>query len=223
MTKVGSQAVSIRALLLCLAAVLGAAGCNNDGSSSGSSSSGSSSLSSLGLSISGQPPQQAAIGQVYSFTPAVKAAAGSAAAIGFSIRNKPTWASFNTASGRLDGTPGANDVGSYPGIVISASSGSAQASLGGFTITVLQKGAVLLSWDAPTTNTDGSPLADLAGYTIHYGTIESLLTQSVTVDNPNTSYAFQNLAAGVWYFAISAVTSAGIDGAMSDPVSATIN
>ncbi len=30
-------------------------------------------------------------------------------------------------------------------------------------------GTITLAWDAPTTNTDGTPLTDLAGYKIYYG------------------------------------------------------
>ena len=30
---------------------------------------------------------------------------------------------------------------------------------------------VTLSWDPPTTNADGTPLTDLAGYKVYYGTI----------------------------------------------------
>lgn len=215
--KVCARAGSIGGFLLGVVAFAVTSGCNNDVSSTSSTAS-----TSAGLSISGTPATQAAINQVYSFTPVVSGSA-STAMVGFSIQNKPTWATFNTSSGRLEGTPTSADVGSYPGIVISASTGSAQASLAGFTVTVLPGGSVILSWQAPTTNTDGSALADIAGYTIHYGTIASLLTQSVNVDNPTTSYSIENLSAGVWYFAISAYTSAGVDGALSDVVSATLN
>jgi len=31
-------------------------------------------------------------------------------------------------------------------------------------------GSALLSWNAPSTNEDGTPLTDLAGYKIYYGT-----------------------------------------------------
>ena len=215
--KFGAQAFSIGGRLLCVAALTVAAGCTSDGSASSSSA-----ATSAGLQISGSPAQQALIGQAYAFTPVVKDASAPAA-VGFSIQNKPGWATFNTASGELHGTPTSADVGNYPGIVISASTSGAQASLAGFTITVPQAGAVVVSWQAPATNTDGSPVADVSGYTIHYGTIASLLTQSVTVDNPNTSYTFQNLTSGVWYFALSANSSAGVQGAVSDPVSMTVD
>lgn len=149
-------------------------------------------------------------------------AAASTASVGFSIQNKPLWATFNTSSGQLSGTPSSSDVGSYPNIVIGASNGSASAALAGFTITVPKAGTVTLDWQAPSANTDGSPLTDVAGYTIQYGTIESLLTQSTTVDSQTTSHTLENLTPGVWYFAVSAYTSDGIQGALSEVVSTTV-
>lgn len=221
MRKFCAQAVLSGGRLLCIAAIAVVVGCNGDGSTS-SSGTGSSVATSASLHISGSPATQAVIGQAYAFTPVVTDSE-TAGPVGFSIQNKPTWATFNTSSGELDGTPTSTDAGSYPNIVISASTSGAQAALAGFTITVLPLGDVVVSWQAPTTNTDGSPLANVAGYTIHYGTIASLLLQSATVDNPTTSYTFQNLASGAWYFAISAVSSAGVEGAWSEPVSVTVN
>jgi hypothetical protein len=46
------------------------------------------------------------------------------------------WASFDSATGRLSGTPGAGDVGVYTNIVISVSDAEASASLSAFSITV---------------------------------------------------------------------------------------
>lgn len=216
--KIGARTLLIGGLLLAAAVIVTTTGCNGDSSSAPSSSAATSST----LSISGTPATQAAIGQTYSFRPVVSDSAAPAA-VGFSIQNKPMWATFNTSSGQLAGTPASADVGSYPGIVISASTAGAQASLTGFTITVLQKGTVVLSWEAPTTNTDGSPLTDIAGYIVHYGTIASLLTQSAALDTATDGYSLSALAPGIWYFAISATNSAGVEGAWSDVVSATVN
>src|SRR5690606_18051920 len=54
----------------------------------------------------------------------------------FSISNRPSWASFDSATGRLSGTPGAADVRTYSNIVISVSDGEASAALPGFSIVV---------------------------------------------------------------------------------------
>jgi mannan endo-1,4-beta-mannosidase len=66
----------------------------------------------------------------------VQASAPAGQPVGYSIQNKPTWATFNTATGALQGTPRAADVGKYPNVVISASDGASTASLPAFNITV---------------------------------------------------------------------------------------
>lgn len=66
----------------------------------------------------------------YKFVPeAVNAAS-------FSISNKPSWASFDVATGALTGTPKASDAGVYQDIVITATNVSGSASLPPFSITV---------------------------------------------------------------------------------------
>jgi hypothetical protein len=205
-----SSARSIGGLLVCAVAAVAMAGCNFDGSSPSSSA----------LSISGTPATQAAVGQAYSFKPVVTGSAASSA-VGFSIQNKPMWATFSTSSGQLQGSPAIEDVGSYSNIIISASTGGAQASLVAFTINVTKSGSVTLNWQAPKTNTDGTPLKDVAGYTINYGTGATHLVHTVKV--AATSYTFQNLEQGVWFFSVSAYTTAGVEGAPSAAVSTQVN
>jgi hypothetical protein len=84
--------------------------------------------------ITGTPSGAATVGSAYSFTPA--ASDVDKQPLGFSIANKPSWASFNTATGALTGTPGAGNVGSFANIVISVSDGLSQAALPAFGITV---------------------------------------------------------------------------------------
>jgi Fibronectin type III domain len=80
-----------------------------------------------------------------------------------------------------------------------------------------------LSWQAPTTNTDGAALTDLAGYRIYYGMNHDDLTQTVQLTGLGLqTYVIDNLGTGTWYFAIKAVTSAGVESALSDVVSKTI-
>ncbi|MCJ7557736.1 MAG: putative Ig domain-containing protein, partial [Gammaproteobacteria bacterium] len=64
----------------------------------------------------------------------------------FSILNKPAWASFDTGTGRLSGRPGATDVGSYSGIVISVTDGIDTTNGNAFEVVVDAAGA-------PVTNT----------------------------------------------------------------------
>ena len=184
-------------------------------------------------SISGQPATAATVGTAYSFTPQASGANGDA--LSFSITNKPSCATFSIATGTISGTPAAADVGTDSGIVISVSNGEASASLAPFSITVSQPagsgsgsgsgstGTATLTWTAPTTNTDGSALTDLAGYHVYYGTSASALTTVVDVANPATmTYTVTDLASGTWYFAVNAYTTSGLQSALSNPVSKSI-
>ena len=173
--------------------------------------------------ISGTPATSANAGTAYSFTPTAADPNGNA--LTFSIQNPPSWASFNTQSGNLSGTPGSADAGTYSNIIISVSDGTSTASLAAFSIIVTQvaNGSATVTWTAPTQNTDGSALTNLAGFNIYYGTSASNLNQSVQIANPGlTTYALGNLAPGAWYFAVNAYTTAGAESALSSIASKTI-
>jgi len=161
--------------------------------------------------IAGAPPIAAQVGQPYQFTPSATDPDGDA--LSYSIQNRPAWASFNAATGALSGTPAAPDAGSYAGIVISASDGKATASLAPFTLAVAAATSTAeLAWTKPANNEDGTPLTDLAGYKIRYGTSPGTLTELVDVAGAEiTSASIAGLAAGTWYFSISSYTSAGVE------------
>jgi hypothetical protein len=82
--------------------------------------------------ISGTPPTTATVGTAYSFQPTAADADGNT--LGFSITNRPSWASFSTTTGRLSGTPTA--TGTFSNIVIRVSDGKTTASLPAFSINV---------------------------------------------------------------------------------------
>jgi uncharacterized lipoprotein NlpE involved in copper resistance len=85
-------------------------------------------------------------------------------------------------------------------------------------------GVATLSWDAPTTTTTGAALTDLSGYHIYYGIDQNNLSESVTLNSIGIeTYVIENLGGGTWYFAIKAVTSAGVESPLSDVVSKTIS
>jgi hypothetical protein len=84
--------------------------------------------------ITGTPPTTATVGTHYAFTP--KASEPDGDPLSFSIKNKPSWATFSIATGTLSGTPAAANVGTYSNIVISTSTGHASASLAAFSIAV---------------------------------------------------------------------------------------
>ena len=173
--------------------------------------------------ITGAPGTAVMHGTQYAFTPTGHDPDG--AALTYSIANAPAWASFDAATGCLSGTPGAEHVGATHGIVISVSDGERSTSLAAFTLTVhaVATGSATLSWLPPTTNSDGSPLTNLAGYKIYWGNAPDSFPSSVTLDNPGlTRYVVTDLVPGTWFFVATALNGAGVESAFSSPVSGTI-
>jgi hypothetical protein len=83
---------------------------------------------------------------------------------------------------------------------------------------------VTLSWQPPTQNTNGSPITDLAGYMIHYGTAPADYKQVARIQNAGlTRFVLDNLAKGTYYFAISAYNTNGLESELSGEVMATLN
>lgn len=178
------------------------------------------------VALTGTPATGVTAGQNYAFQPTVSAGAGT---VTFQIQGKPTWASFNASTGALTGTPAAANEGTTAGITITASNGSSSASIGPFEIVVNappaspSTGSATLSWTEPTENTNGTPLTDLAGYHIYYGTSAGAWTSTITIlDATETSYVVSGLATGTYYFAVVAFNSEGIDSADSNVGSKTI-
>ncbi len=69
-------------------------------------------------------------GEAYEFTPTVTDLDGDV--LEFTITRKPSWASFDRATGRLVGTPDMGDVGPYTNITISVADRHASAVLRSF-------------------------------------------------------------------------------------------
>ncbi len=173
--------------------------------------------------ISGSPATSVVAGNAYSFTPSTTDPTG--AALIFSIKNAPSWASFDNATGELSGTPTPADVGTYSNITISVSDGTTSASLPSFPIAVTDNasGSVTLDWVAPTANTDGTALTNLAGYWLYYGTSANAMTKTVMIANPGIlTYVLSNLSPGTWYFALTAYTTANVQSDQSAVASGSI-
>ncbi|ABS06337.1 putative Ig domain-containing protein [Shewanella baltica] len=92
--------------------------------------------------ISGTPTLSVNQDVSYQFTPTASDSVGDV--LSFSIANKPAWATFNTTTGTLSGTPSNQDVGVTNGIIISVSDGALSASLPAFNLSVVNIN------DAPT-------------------------------------------------------------------------
>jgi len=74
--------------------------------------------------ISGSPLLSVLTGVLYSFQPSASDPDGNS--LTFSIQNRPSWATFNTATGQLSGTPGLLDILTYSNIIISVTDGTAR-------------------------------------------------------------------------------------------------
>jgi hypothetical protein len=170
--------------------------------------------------ISGTPATSVLAGSAYAFQPSATDADGNA--LTFSISNKPAWATFSTANGRLSGTPATGNVGTYGNIVISATDGKATASLPAFSIQVnaasAQTGTVTLSWTAPTKRADGTPLslADIHGYRIHYGTSAGDYTGHVDLaDGTAQQVTLTDLPLGTYYLVMTTYDVVGLESGYS--------
>ncbi len=166
--------------------------------------------------ISGNPGGVAIAGRVYTFTPTASDPGGDP--LVFSVQNAPGWATLNSVTGELSGTPSLADLGTFAKITLSVADGTHSASLAQFSIVVTEtaQGQATLTWVPPAQNTDGTALTNLAGYRIYYGSQANSLTLTIEINNPGTTdYVVGNLTPGTWYFAISALTSAHAESAES--------
>ena len=175
--------------------------------------------------ISGTPANSVTDGQTYSFTPTASDP-DSGQSLTFSITNRPSWANFDAATGRLSGTPTSAHAGTYSGITISVSDGQASATLPQFSINVLAatSGSATVRWSPPTSFEDGTPISNLAGYRVVYGQSSTALSQSITIPSAViTSATIEDLSRGTWYFAVKAYTTANVESNLSNIASKTIN
>lgn len=84
-------------------------------------------------------------------------------------------------------------------------------------------GTATLEWTAPTENSDGSALTDLAGYKVHYGASSGSYSQTIEAGNV-TTYQVTGLPEGfTYYFVVTAYNQARVEGEPSNEASKTIN
>ncbi len=174
--------------------------------------------------ISGTPVTAAKTNQPYAFQPTASDPDGDK--VTFKVYNKPAWATFDPTTGRLAGTPSSSSTGKFGNITIVASDGTQSDELGPFEITVAAAtttGSATLSWQPPTENADGSPLTNLAGYVIRYGTRSDDLALELRISNPGiTTAMIEGLALAKWYFTVSAYTTTGVESLPSAVGSKTV-
>gem|GEM_PF-6312299 len=115
----------------------------------------------------------------YSFTPDAEDLDGDT--LSFSIKNKPGWATFSSATGKLSGTPQNKDVGTTENIVISVTDGTETVALNAFSLEVINTNDVpkigdqnfSIAEDAPRGIVVGTVVAsDADGDSLIYSIIE---------------------------------------------------
>ncbi|MCF6282484.1 MAG: putative Ig domain-containing protein [Candidatus Polarisedimenticolaceae bacterium] len=153
--------------------------------------------------IFGTPILAVDAGMYYSFAPTAYDSDNDV--LTFNIINAPAWASFDTSTGVLSGTPEAADVGIDNSIVISVFDGTAIVSLIQFDIVVNAiTGTADLSWMAPPSREDSTPLSfgEIAGYRIYHGATPENMVLLVDIPDPSTlEYTVSAISMGTHYFA----------------------
>ena len=94
-------------------------------------------------------------------------------------------------------------------------SGPSGTAMGMVTVQVVDK---VLRWQAPTQNVDGTPLTDLAGYVIYWGTSSRNYTGSHTINSPTITEWEATMSAGFYYFAMTAFDSENNESGYSNEV-----
>jgi hypothetical protein len=117
--------------------------------------------------ISGVPATSVKVGESYSFTPAASDIDGQT--LTFTIKEKPSWANFDSQTGTLSGVPARANVGVNAGIVIGVSDGTASVSLAAFDITVVA--------------TNVAPVASNMDITVTEDGTRSLILDALDQDN----------------------------------------
>lgn len=125
------------------------------------------------------------------------------------------WASGCTASGGWSGSKASSGSQTLPAITATTTYN--------LSCTGAADTKALLEWTAPTQNTDGSALTDLAGFRIYYGTSASNLSLLQAINSASTrSFQHNGLTVGTHYYAVTAVNAGGVESARSATGSKTV-
>ena len=84
-------------------------------------------------------------------------------------------------------------------------------------------GTAHVAWARPTLRADGTPLIELRGFRIRYGSSPQALYYKVEVAGPAaSSWTVGDLTPGTWYFVVTAIDSGGLESAPSAMASKVI-
>jgi hypothetical protein len=120
-----------------------------------------------------------------------------------------------TASGGWSGTKAASGTQTLASISASTN----------YTLTCnWGSGSATVAWTAPTKNTDGTTLTNLAAFRVYYGTNTSSLTRVKEVnDISSSSTTVSSLSPATWYFKVRAVNANQVESADSNVSSKVIS
>ncbi len=88
-----------------------------------------------------------------------------------------------------------------------------------FTLTYAGEASFTLAWDAPTTNADGTPLTDLAGFKAYYGTVTGVYPNVIDVGNVTTFIIGGLIEGTTYFFVMTAYDTSGNESIYSSEVS----
>jgi hypothetical protein len=137
-----------------------------------------------------------------------------------------TWSSSGSAA-TISNAAGSNGLATAVASGTTTITATAEGISRSTTLTSIAPRPVNLSWDAPTTYRDGTPLdpvTDVAKYRIYYGTSSRTYTQVVDVVNPGTTTITHtlNLVPGTYFFAVTDIDISGQESDYSNEASRTI-
>lgn len=135
------------------------------------------------------------------------------------VTPKVTWTSTGvsacTATGGWSGSKATSGTETLPAVDRSSSYGL---------VCTTSSGDAVLSWIAPTQNTNGTTLTDLTKFRIYTATTAAALASATPIEVAGsvTTYTLKDLPQGTKYFAVTAVNSANVESVMSNAQSKDI-
>lgn len=137
---------------------------------------------------------------------------------GGSAGGSASGAANSGGSGTTAGSGSVNGGTSGTGTAGTGTTGGSATGTNGGTTTIPVSYTAQLSWDIPSQRENGQPLplSELAGYEVYYTTDNPALSGSIKISGGGTAkVSVPNLAAGQYYFTISAIDTTGLKSALS--------
>ena len=80
-----------------------------------------------------------------------------------------------------------------------------------------------MSWNAPTTQANGTAIGNLTGFRVYYGTASGVYSSNVYVPGATTSSAtLSRLSSGTWYFTVTSVDASGNESSLGYEMSKSL-